>query len=98
MENMGNYTKDNFNKHHEENPNIYKLFCKFALKAASVRDFYSAKIIFHRIRWETDIAENDSSFKVSDGWISHYSRKFMKDYPEHEGFFRTTNRRNTYHD
>ena len=96
MQPNGNYTPENFDKHHAENPHIYDLFCRFAQQAARQREYYSAKIIFHRIRWETEIAENQSEFKVSDGWISHYSRKFMKDFPEHNGFFKTTQRKVTY--
>jgi hypothetical protein len=35
--------------------------------------------------------------KIDDGWISHYARKFMDENPEHEGFFKTRNRVNSYH-
>ncbi len=83
------WTKENFEKHDLKNPDIYKLFCKFAFLAAKRRKYYSAKIIFHRIRWHTQIEEGHSDFKIDDGWISHYARKFMKEYPEHENFFQT---------
>lgn len=96
MKATGQYTQENFEKHHAENPHIYALFCRFAKEAAQHRDHYSAKIIFHRIRWETEITEKNSDFKVSDGWISHYSRKFMRDHPEHNGFFKTVQRKNSY--
>jgi len=94
----GHYTKENFEIHCGENPHIYQLFCDFALQAAARREYYSAKIIFHRIRWETEITEQRSDFKVSDGWISHYSRKFMSDYPQHDGFFKLVQRQVSYHD
>lgn len=36
-------------------------------------------------------------FKIDDGWISHYARKFMRVHPEHDGFFETRVRKNSYH-
>lgn len=98
MKATGNYTVENFEKHHAENPHVYELFCRFAKEAAHRRKYYSAKIIFHRIRWETEITEQNSDFKISDGWISHYARKFMRDFPQHKGFFKTTHRQVTYFD
>ena len=94
----GKWTKENFERHHAENPHIYRMFCHYALKAAEVRKYYSAKSVFHRVRWETQIVERNSDYKIDDGWISHYARKFMEDFPQHEGFFELRVRRNTYHD
>jgi hypothetical protein len=85
----GKWTKENFEIHHNENPEIYNMFCKFAEQMVAVKKHYSAKAIFHRMRWETAINENDSDFKIDDGWISHYARKFLKDYPEHKSFFKS---------
>jgi hypothetical protein len=48
------------------------------------------------MRWDSAIGETDSEYKISDGWISHYARKFMEEYPEYDGFFRTVNRRVSY--
>lgn len=94
----GKWTKENFDKHHAENPDIYSIFCRFAFDAARVRDYFSAKAIMHRVRWYTSIEERNSEFKIDDGWISHYARKFMEDYPQHEGFFEIRKRRESYHD
>lgn len=93
----GKWTKENFEKHHAENPQIYRMFCHYAKKAAAVRKYYSAKSVFHRVRWETQIVERNSDYKIDDGWISHYARKFMEDFPEHAGFFETRLRRESYH-
>ena len=98
MKPTGKYTKEAFEQHDQDNPKIWEYFKRFALEATKVRDHFSAKAIFHRIRWETMISETDGDFKVSDGWISHYARKFMREYPEHSGFFKTTSRKVTYHD
>jgi hypothetical protein len=94
---MGKWTKENFKRYHAENPQVYDYFKHFALMVTNRREFYSAKCIFHRVRWETMISGIDDEYKIDDGWISHYARKFMEDYPEHEGFFKTRNRKNSYH-
>lgn len=98
----GNYTIENFKIHDKKNPHIWDAFERYALIMTKHRDFYSAKAVFHRVRWDTAIGEipmpeNDQGeFKISDGWISHYARKFLESHPEHEGFFRTQNRRVSY--
>ena len=94
----GKFTKENFEIYHKKNPDIYKMFVKFALMVAARRKYYSAKAIFHRIRWETVISGEGEEYKISDGFISHYARKFMNDYPQHKGFFQTRTRRISYHD
>jgi hypothetical protein len=52
--------------------------------------------VFHRVRWETMVSGGDD-YKIDDGWISHYARKFMRLHRQHEGFFRTRLRRQSYH-
>ena len=71
---------------------------------------YSAKAIFERIRWEVDSvgADGKLEFKLNNNWPSFYARRFMKMYPEYQGFFRTrrqtsqedcpTNRQDGYED
>jgi len=93
----GNWTKENFETHHMAHPEIYQKFCQYALQAAAVKGRYSAKCIFHRIRWESMIIDRVSDFKIDDGWISHYARKFMRDNPSLKEFFGTRMRRSTYH-
>lgn len=92
----GKWTKENFEAYDRDNPQIYSYFKRFALMVANRRPYYSAKCVFHRVRWETMIS-GDTDYKVDDGWISHYARKFMEEYPEHDGFFKTRVRRNSYH-
>jgi hypothetical protein len=92
----GKWTKENFNEYHKNHPEIYDLFVKFTNMATQRKKYYSAKAIFHRIRWETMIS-GEGDYKIDDGWISHYARKFMDDFPQHSGFFQTRERRNSYH-
>ena len=92
----GKWTKENFQEYDKQHPEIYEMFKRFALQAASVKKRYSAKSIFHRLRWETMIS-GSGDYKIDDGWISHYARKFIDEFPKHEDFFETRVRRNSYH-
>ena len=91
----GKWTKDNFYTHHKNNPDIYNMFEHYALKASEYRERYSAKIIFHIMRWNTMIEEDGSEYKIDDGWISHYATLFMDKTPELEGFFKTRDRKDS---
>jgi len=74
-----------------EHPIVWELFCKFTFQRI-YKGFenYSARGIFHRIRWETEQAVTaDDDFKLNDHLSPFYARRFMKMYPEHDGFFRT---------
>jgi len=92
----GKWTKENFEEFHKNHPEIYNLFVKFTNMATQRKKYYSAKAIFHRIRWESMIS-GEGDYKIDDGWISHYARKFMDDFPQHSGFFQTRDRKNSYH-
>jgi len=94
----GKWTKENFEKHCRTNPEIYKKFSFYAFQASEVKDHYSAKCIFHRVRWDSMIMDKVSEFKVDDGWIAHYARKFMDENPDLNNFFKTRVREDTYHD
>lgn len=75
-----------------QNPKVWELFRKFTLDRIE-KGFktYSSDAICHRIRWESSIATTDknSVFKLNDHYTAFYGRKFMDEYPEHKGFFRT---------
>jgi len=77
---------------HKEHPEVWDLFVLFTLEKINQGfSHYSARGIFHRIRWETDDPsyEKGLEFKLNDHHSPFYSRRFMKIYPSHEGFFRT---------
>ena len=95
---MGRWTKEAFEQHHAAHPEIFARFLHYARMAKKRRGYYSAKCIFHRVRWETEIDEG-GDFKIDDGWISHYSRKLMDEFPdEFKDFFQTRVRAGGYHD
>lgn len=93
----GKWTQEAFDLYDQENPQIYAMFVRFALQVAHRRKRFSAKMIFHRIRWETMIGQDDGDFKIDDGWIAHYARKFIREYPQYDGLFEFRTRRNSYH-
>ena len=90
------WTKENFELYDADHPDIWEMFKKFSLQIAAKRQYFSAKCVFHRVRWETAIG-NTGDFKIDDGWISHYARKFAKEYPEHENLFEFRVRQKSYH-
>lgn len=92
----GKWTKENFEKFDAEHPELYQAFKKIALRAALARSRYSARGIFHIIRWES-LVSTGTDYKIDDGWSPHYARKFMAEYPEHGEFFETRTRKHSYH-
>jgi hypothetical protein len=93
---MGKWTKENFEIYDAEHPDIWDMFKVFSLQVARKRKYFSAKCVFHRIRWES-VVGNKGDYKIDDGWISHYARKFAKEYPQHSELFQFRNRRDSYH-
>ena len=82
--------KERFEKFDAENPHIYDLFCKYTNDAIkSGKDRMSHWLVANRIRWDAEVLTNtDEQYKISNDFIAFYARKFMKDYPQHEGFFK----------
>ena len=50
-------------------------------------DRYSSDAILHRIRWHHHVDRGDREFKCNDHWTAYLSRRFMKKYPQMNGFF-----------
>ncbi len=81
--------KEKFDIWNEENPEVYKLFCKFTFQAIERgHKSLSAWMIVNRIRWETSVVTTGDEYKVSNDFVALYARKFMGDYPQYDGFFR----------
>lgn len=76
-----------------ENPDIYRLFCRFAWEAiAAGRQRLGAKLIAERIRWESLLAGNDG-FKCNNSYVAFMARRFMQENPDHDGIFETRTKR-----
>ena len=89
---------------HREHPEVWQLFVRFTFELIH-RGFqhYSARAIFHRIRWETAEAgvDQEKEFKIGNNHSPFYARRFMAMYPQYapvfdedgkkveHGFFRT---------
>lgn len=81
----------------KENMKIYRYFIRFAkdLKSAHKRDYYSARMIFERIRWETLIEEEIGGgvvFKINNNYAPFMSRLVMIAEHELEGMFQKRGR------
>jgi len=77
---------------HQQHPEVWDLFVKFAFQKINAGfAHYSARGIWHRIRWETEVPTDTDplTFKLSNNHTPFYARAFMKKYPAHQGFFRT---------
>lgn len=80
-------------KFHANHPEVWDYFEKFTFERIH-RGFkhYSARGIWHRIRWETAAPYPDGTerpFKLSNNHTPFYARAFMRKYPQYAGFFRT---------
>lgn len=77
---------------HEAHPEVWELFERFALeRIAAGFKHYSARGIFHRIRWEVARPDYDpdTEFKLNNNHSPFYARRFHRLHPEWNGFFRT---------
>ena len=77
--------------YHKKHPEVWTMFEDFAFQMIE-RGYknYSVNAIFERIRWEKDAGgDGITQFKIGNNYRAFYARRFMRKYPEHEGFFRT---------
>lgn len=87
-----------FWKFHAANPHVYELFDQFTRQSIGAgRKHFSATIVFERIRWATMVETVGSpDFKMSNNHRPYYARLWMRNNPEHRGFFRTCEVRDEY--
>ena len=77
---------------HKAHPEVWELFKKFTFEmiGKGFKHYGAQHGIFSRIRWEIDAGGDGSGeFKINNNYSAFYARRFMKTYPEHDGFFRT---------
>ena len=82
---------DRFNEYDRDNPDVWDLFKRFtkdALKAG--HDRFSSQSIIERIRWETSVQWR-GEFKINNDYAAFYARKYHKQFPQCDGFFRPRN-------
>lgn len=79
-----------FEKFHRENPEVWKLFKRFAEDAisAGLRTL-SANFLFERIRWETSVVTKGDNYKVNDHYRPYYARLWNRTHPASVAKFNT---------
>lgn len=79
-------------EYHRTHPEVWDLFVKYTFDRIN-QGFknYSVNGVFERIRWHKGNVGGDghSEFKIGNNHRPFYARRFMKMYPQHDGFFRT---------
>lgn len=79
-----------FKAYDEANPQIWMFFKRYALKAIERgHKHLSAEYIFSICRWETSVGAGDDEFKLNNNAKAGYARKFMREFPQYNEFFRT---------
>ncbi len=83
-----------FKQYHQDNPEIYEAFKRITFNLIDKgRQYYGAKGIIEVIRYHTITASKSSAitndFKINNNYAPDYARKFMDDYPQYFGFFKT---------
>ena len=75
---------------HRDNPQVYELFKQYTGRARrSGRKHFGVGAVWERLRWETQIETVNDEFKLNNNHRAYYARKYMRDFPEAQGFFRT---------
>lgn len=78
-----------FKEYHAANPQIYEFIRRYSLKAIEKgHKNLSIEFVVNIVRWETSIKAGDDEFSVNNNWKPWYSRMFMREFPQYEGFFR----------
>ena len=63
-----------FQHYHRQNPQVFRLFVKYAREARRSLPRYSADAILHRIRWYVQIETKGSEFKADNYVTAYYAR------------------------
>ena len=81
---------DGFPEWLRANHGIYSAFVRSSLTMCRAgRAHYSARTIVEKMRWDTDLSETNSRFKISNNMIPGMARLAMQQYQELDGFFNT---------
>lgn len=77
-----------FRRYDNENPQIWDAFVRTTLDA--IKKGYQrigAHFIIQILRWEIGVQATNDFRKIGNNYFPYYARKFMKEYPQHEGIF-----------
>ena len=77
-----------FERFIRDNPEVVQLVVQFADEAKSAgRTRFSMDMIFHRIRWYTNVETRGEKLKINDHYTSRMVRYIEERYPRFRGFF-----------
>ena len=78
-----------FELYDKEHPDIWQNFEKITLNLVRHGSkHYGSRAIFEIIRYHRFIEKGDD-YKVNNNYTKNYALKFMREYPQHDGFFET---------
>jgi len=75
---------------HKKNPEVWEKFVYYSFELIN-KGFknYSVSGVFDRIRWESGAGEDgEANFKIGNNFKPFYARRFMRVYPQADGFYR----------
>jgi len=76
-----------FEQYDAQNPAVWQMFNQFTFDVIrSGHRRFSADSILHRIRWETTVIAT-GHYKINNNFSADYARKFMREFPQYNGFF-----------
>jgi hypothetical protein len=85
-----NRIEKKFWAYHDENPHVFRLFARYAQMAVNAgHKRFSADMVLHRLRWNTMVETFSDKFKINNNYSAYYARLWMRENPEHDGFFST---------
>lgn len=76
---------------HRANPDVFRLFRRFAEQLRKTQDRGSAEQVWQRLRWEVRLWTDDQlagSFKLNNYYRSKYARLLVEVDPGFKGWFR----------
>ena len=70
---------------------LWRLFKRFTFEViGSGRKNFSARAVFHRIRWEATVVQRvEGEFKINNNLSREFALRFMAENPKYADFFRT---------
>lgn len=88
---MNEKTRQQCREFHARHPEVWDAFVRFTFEKINAGfKNYSAMSVFDRIRWETPLGDDGKvTFKINNNYRKLYAQRFMRMFPEHDGFFRT---------
>jgi hypothetical protein len=87
-----NETDRKFQEYHEKNPEVYNHLVRITREAHNKgKKSLSIWLVANVVRWYVNMDTDDpnSDFKISNDYLSRYSRLIMKNNPDLDGIFKT---------